>query len=124
MDMEQEKRRFSRITFGMDAELVADGHTYRFDHITNLSVGGCLFDLEVPLAVGTACEVLIILNDADRRHNVRAVGAVVRTTGKSVSVKFTSIDPDSLHHLQNIIRYNSADPEAIEDEIEGHPGLM
>lgn len=122
--MEQEKRRFSRITFRMDAELVCDGHTYRFDHIANLSVGGCLFDLEAALAVGTDCQVLIILNDADRRHNVRAAGTVVRADGQSVSVKFTSIDPDSLYHLHNIVRYNAADPEAIEDEIEEHPGLM
>ena len=122
--MEQEKRRFSRITFRMDAELVVDGHTYHFDRITNLSVGGCLFDLDVALTVGTNCQVRIILNDADHRFDVRATGTVLRALDQKVSVKFTSIDPDSLHHLHNIIRYNAADPEVIEDEIEDHPGLM
>jgi hypothetical protein len=123
-DMNQEKRRFSRITFQMKAELEVNNTTYAFDSITNLSVGGCLFELATEFPIGTDCQVLIVLNPADRRMNVRAAGRIVRSGGETVSVQFTAIEPESLHHLQNIIRYNASDPDVIEDEIKDHPGLV
>lgn len=122
--MIQEKRRFSRITFQMAAELHVDGAAYAFDSISNLSVGGCLFELAEPVTVGAGCQVLIVLNPADRRMNVKTAGRIVRADKGTVSIQFTAIAPESLHHLQNIIRYNAPDPDAIEDEIKDHPGLV
>ena len=122
--MTDEKRRFSRIVFKMAAELTASGSVHKVDEITNLSVGGCQLNIGAEIASGTECTLLIILNPADRRMNVEVDGHVVRTVDGMVGVKFTSIGPDALSHLQNIIRYNSPDPDKIEDEIDEHPGLV
>ena len=56
--------------------------------------------------------------------NVSIRGEIIRCQDGIVAVKFTGIDPDSLFHLQNIIRYNSADPDIIEQEIKERPGII
>lgn len=122
--MVEDKRRFSRIFFQMAAELTVPGALYRVERIANLSVGGCLFEIAEDIPVGTECSVLVILNPADRRMNVEVAGEVVRSGKQTVSVKFTAIDPESLNHLQNIIRYNAPDPDQIEGEIKDHPGIV
>ena len=122
--MTEEKRRFSRIVFQMDAELTMPGRMFKVDRIADLSVGGCQLDIGEKIAEGTECSLLIVLNPADRRMNVEIGGEVVRSDGNVVGVKFTSIEPEALIHLQNIVRYNSPDPDRIEAEIDEHPGLV
>jgi hypothetical protein len=122
--MSDEKRRFSRIVFQIEAELAVPGKLYKVDEISNLSVGGCQLDLGESIKEGTECSLLIILNPADSRMNVEVGGEVIRVQGNVAGIKFTSIEPEALVHLQNIIRYNSPDPDRIEDEIDEHPGLV
>lgn len=122
--MTVEKRRFSRVIFKMAAELVVEEEVYRVEEIANLSVGGCQLDIGEEFESGTLCKLLIVLNPADRRMNVEVGGEIVRSDGETVGIRFTSIDPEDLAHLQNIIRYNSPDPDRIEEEIKDHPGLL
>ena len=56
--------------------------------------------------------------------SIRVKGEIMRCDAGAVAIKFTGIDPDSLFHLQNIIRYNSSNPEAVDKEIRHHPGLV
>jgi hypothetical protein len=51
-------------------------------------------------------------------------GEIVRKDSEMAAIRFTRIDPDSLFHLRNIVRYNASDPDRVEDEIEQHPGLI
>ena len=51
-------------------------------------------------------------------------GTVLRKTADTVAVKFTGVDVDSLFHLQNIVRYNASDPDAVEKEIRDHFGVV
>lgn len=122
--MEEEKRRFSRIVFQMKSELTVPGKRYTFEEIANLSVGGCQLAVGEDLAVGTECGLLIILNPADRHMNVEVNGQVIRSRGGVCGIRFTSIGPEALVHLQNIIRYNAPDPDRIEEEIDQHPGIV
>jgi hypothetical protein len=122
--MSEEKRRFSRIVFKMKTELNVPGKRYTFEEIANLSVGGCQLEVGEDLAAGTQCSLLIILNPADRRMNVEVSGQVIRSRGGVCGIKFISIAPEALVHLQNIIRYNAPDPDRIEDEIDQHPGIV
>ncbi len=110
--------------FQIEAELAVPGKLYKVDEIANLSVGGCQLDLGESLEKGTECSLLIVLNPADRRMNVEVGGEVVRVQGNIAGIKFTSIEPEALVHLQNIIRYNAPDPDRIEEEIDEHPGLV
>ena len=122
--MTEEKRRFSRIVYRMEAEFTVPGKIYTVDRIANLSVGGCQLEIGEQLAVGTECSLRIVLNPADRRQNVEVNGEVVRSDGKKAGIKFIGIDPENLHHLHNILLYNADDPDRIEEEIGRHPGLV
>lgn len=122
--MSKEKRRFSRIGFSMPAELKVDQRVYFFSQVDNLSVGGCLFETVEVLKVGTPCRLWLPLEPADPDLGVEVFGEISRCNEGTVSVRFSRIDPESLFHLQNIIRYNAVDPDRIEEEIKDHPGLV
>ena len=113
--MVDEKRRFSRIFFNVSAKLTVVGRDYRIERIANLSVGGCLLEISEKLPLGSACSCTIFLSGIESGMTVH--GEIVRVGNGEISVKFTSIEPENLFHLQNIIRYNAADPDAIEEEI-------
>jgi hypothetical protein len=119
--MKNEKRRYSRIFFNVKAKLTVGGAVYTVDRIANLSVGGCLLELEEDLPVGKDCTFTILLSRMEPGVDVQ--GEIVRAGNGEVSLKFTTINPENLFHLQNIIRYNAEDPDAIEEEISAHPGL-
>ena len=122
--MSQEKRRFSRIPFQVNAEITVDREVYPVAKINNLGIGGGFFPLDRDLTPGSPCQVKIILNGASSELSIRVTGRILRNLPDAVAIQFTSIDPDSLYHLQNIIRFNAGDPDAIEGEIERHPGIL
>ena len=54
---------------------------------------------------------------------IRIEGEIIRTTPEGLAIKFVRIDPESLFHLQNVIKYNSPDADTIESEIIKNPGI-
>jgi len=121
--MVQEKRRFSRVHFGIEAHLMADKSVYRTGEVMDLGVGGCLLGMTADLKPGTACSLRFVLGNADAGPEIRIDAEVIRSEPEAIALRFVQIDPDSLFHLQNLVRYNAEDPETVEQEIEEHPGL-
>ena len=121
--MTDDNRRFSRIPFKVKAQLKIADQIYLAPELSNLSVGGCLLPIAVNISPGTPCELNIMLEGTTEELHVRIEGEIVRTTHEGVAVRFLSIEPDSLFHLQNIILYNAPDADTIEHEISRHPGL-
>ena len=119
--MSKNNRRFSRIVFNVRARLLIGEKKYSIDQIANLSVGGCLLHIGEDHPLGSECTLTILL--ARMEPGVDVTGEIVRSDKGEVGIKFTSIDPDGLFHLQNIIRYNADDPDTIEKEIHFCPGL-
>ena len=119
--MTDDKRRFTRIFFNVQAFLTVDEVVHAVDRIANLSVGGCLLEIDERFPLGSDCRFTIPLPGVE--PGVEVVGEIVRIGKGEVSVKFTLIDPESLFHLHNIIRYNAVDSDVIEEEISVHPGL-
>jgi len=122
--MTKEKRRFTRFPFDTKVELSVNEKIYAVDKIVNLSIGGCLLPISVDIEPETSCTVKINLGSSDDGPVVKVGGHIFRSGEGSLAIKFTSIDPDSLYHLQNIARFNAPDPERIEEELEKHPGLI
>ncbi len=120
--MTAEKRRFSRIIFNVKARLTVGDVDYMVERIVNLSVGGCQLEIDASLRPGEPAKFTIFLPRMG--PGVEVFGEVVRTGNAEVSLKFTRVDPENLFHLQNIIRYNAEDPDLIDEEIKGHPGLI
>lgn len=104
--MPEEKRRSSRIFFAMPAELTLADRSYHVDQIVNLSIGGCLLEIKDNLPVGTGCDIKILIEGALKGLRVDANGEIVRNDAETVGIKFTRIDPESLFHLQNIVRFS------------------
>lgn len=121
--MTDENRRFSRIPFKVNTILQVGDTEYRADEMSNLSVGGCLLPISVDLPPSTPCQICIFLEGTSDEIKVMVEGEIIRSTPEGVAVKFNRIDPQSLFHLHNIIRYNSPDADMIEFEISKHPGL-
>ena len=122
--MAKEKRRFTRFPFKMKAELTVHGTSYMIEEMDNLSIGGCLLSIKEDLEDGEKCGFKIMLGDAGDGPVINIDGVIVRTGRGKIAVRFTGIDPESLHHLQEIARYNSHDPERVNREIEKHPGIV
>jgi len=122
--MRAEERRFTRVPFQVYTELKTKDAVYTSNLISNLSVGGCLLPVHSDIVPGTDCKILISLEGSDDEIVIKITGQVMRVNAHSVAVKFKLIDPESLFHLQNIIRYNAADPDKVEDEFSRHPGLL
>ena len=97
---------------------------YDVDEIVNLSVGGCLLPIKADLAQGAPCRIKIFLSGSASEVSVRINGEISRVEGGAVAVRFIRIDPESLMHLQNILRYNSADADVIEREIVKNPSIL
>ncbi len=119
--MTDEKRRFSRIFFDVQAKLTVDGVVYSVEKIANLSVGGCLLEIDADFTLGSGCMFTIFL--PHMAPEVDVLGEIVRAGNGEVSLKFVTIEAEDLYHLQNIIRYNAENPDAVEEEISAHPGL-
>ena len=122
--MSDEKRRFSRVPFNVKVELTVDHAQYISEEIDNLSVGGCRLSIAADLEVGAPCRLRILLSETTDGPHVQVEGQVVRCESGTVAIQFTGIDPDSLFHLQNIIRYNFPDTDKVEQELSDHPGLV
>ena len=122
--MMDEKRRFTRIPFKVKADLEVGSDTFHAPVIDNLSIGGCCLPLDKYLEAGAECRVAIIMDEGENGLKIDVYGEVVRCSFDNIVIKFTKIDPDSLFHLQNIIRFNSPDADIIDQEIKKHPGLI
>jgi len=121
--MADEKRRFSRVPFRVKVEMAVNNRTYTAPEIEDLSIGGCRVPVEADVSEGDPCRVEIFLSGANSELSVKVTGVILRREPGSVAVKFNEIEPDSLFHLQNIIRFNHPDTEKIEEEIDKHPGV-
>ena len=121
--MDDEKRRFARIPFRVKAEMTINNRAYSAETINNLSVGGCLLPIEVDVDTGAKCRLKIFLSGTNSELFVQVAGKVIRCEPGAVAIKFTEIEPDSLFHLHNIVRFNFPDTDQVEQEIRDHPGL-
>ena len=121
--MTRERRRFSRIPFNIEIEVAVDKGLFRSGTVLNLSIGGCLLKMSADLIPGTPCGVRFMLGQEGTGPELAMDGTIVRSQPGTVAIRFTAIDPEGLFHLQNLIRYNSQDPDMVDDEIRNHPGL-
>ncbi len=123
--MQETKRRFSRITLAVPAEVsISNAPSFSVNELANLSVGGCLVPVEKEYPVGESCRLTIPLPGGDETLKIDVLGSIVRCEGGYIALQFHKINPESLFHLQNIIRYNAPDPEQIDEEINQRPGLI
>ncbi len=124
--MQSEKRKFSRIPLQFQLLIILeDGSEHRVDQVEDVSIGGCLISLQPEYAQQKTCTVKVVLGDnPEDGPTIEAHGNIVRQNATQLAIQFTKIDPDSLFHLRNLIRYNSPDPDKIDNEIQVNQGIL
>jgi hypothetical protein len=103
-------------------DLTVNGAPVPDARVDNLSLRGLLVLSALRPAAESGCTIGIRLGGT--AAEVQATGRVVRTTDNGFAVRFTEIvGLDSLEHLRNLIRYNSHNPDQVEQEFRTHLGL-
>lgn len=116
--MGEEKRKRTRVAFETRVALKA-GETRIVSDASSrdISLQGMFVRTDQPLAVGTACDMEILLTGSSSRLSIRVQGRVARQGAAGVAVVFDSLDVDSYYHLKNLLLYNAQDPDSLEKEI-------
>jgi len=119
-----EKRGFSRVPFNTEVEVRAQGRSIRSQEGINISMSGIRMSTRevVPPEVAP-CQVTINLGGQDKPALINAKGKMVRSGAGSLAVEFTQIDPESYHHLQQLIANNANDSKRAEREFSAHWGI-
>lgn len=110
-----EKRKFSRVQFKKEVEIIVNGQKYQGE-IENLSLKGAYVKSQQRLSIGNQVELLIHLT-GETDFDIDLKGKVVRLTDDGAGVLFEQVDLDSFAHLRNIIAYNFGDDDAVMEEF-------
>ncbi|WP_291326092.1 PilZ domain-containing protein [Desulfovibrio sp. UCD-KL4C] len=111
--MDQNKRRRTRIEVEFTAQLNKSGLSVMVE-TQNLSMKGILCNRVEGFAVGTLCEVSILLS---KEIEIHVEGKVVRSDETGLAVDFLVMSEESFTHLHKLVQYNSTDADAIDSEL-------
>ena len=111
-----EKRRFSRVNFGVKAE--AESEQFKLElAVLNLSLKGALLHSaqNFPFSVGSTFNLRIFLCSTDITLLFQV--KLVHVEGDEFGVKFLSGDIDSITHLRRVIELNTGDCDRVAREL-------
>ncbi|MBI5556075.1 MAG: PilZ domain-containing protein [Deltaproteobacteria bacterium] len=109
--MKNEKRRYPRVDFVIEALFEAESRAITDLHCENISMSGLFLRTDAPLPVGTRGNLNILLECGEERLEVRAQCRVARVVGVEsgqplgMGLEYISLDPDSSLALYNVVRY-------------------
>ena len=119
-----EHREFTRVPIKVWVEVRSKDAVIKTHETHDLSmVGISLQHQGEALPVGTLCDISVFLEGADPPVHVDMKGKVGRVTDENLCIEFTEVKFESYEHLQNLVRYNSKDIDAVDKEIDEHVGL-
>ena len=104
-------RKFSRSKVSVGAILVPKGGTPIDVEVVDISMSGIFVHTDQKLAVGTSCQVKILLGHFRHEMPIGAAGSVVRCHDGGIAIKFDEVKIDTAQELQNLIAFNADDPE-------------
>ena len=123
MPSESNRRDFTRVPSGLDVDVhFEDGGEFA-GRIEDVSLKGIFIPTEKPFAEGTRCRIVLHLGGRGHGIALEAHGEVARCTDDGIGLSFDEISLDAFEHLRNLVRFNAGDPDAIEDELDGHTGI-
>lgn len=110
-----EKRKFSRVEFKKEVELLINGVKYSGE-IENLSLKGAFLKTSYQLQLEDNIEMVIHLT-VGTEFDINLKGKVARLTADGAGITFDRTDLDSFAHLRNIIAYNVGDDDIVMEEF-------
>ncbi len=113
---DDERRRFSRISFHRPADLdvrIAQGTC----EVLDVSLKGALVEVPFgfPANAGQPCTLVIHLDAGG--DEIRMEGEIVHREGSQAGVRCVEIDLDSISHLRRLVELNVGDEEVLHREL-------
>ncbi len=115
-NLDEERRRFSRIAFRRPAELRI-GDEIATCEVIDVSLRGALVEAPATMRVepGQPCALAIRLDAGDAV--IRMDGQISHREGMLVGIRCTEIDLESIAHLRRLVELNLGDDEALHREL-------
>lgn len=124
--MSDNSREFTRVPVKVTVELENGSAVIASSRSRDLSLNGLFVECDPPaegLPAGLECRVVITLGGGDEEL-IRARAQVVRVDAEGIALRFLDLaGPQSLVHLQNLVRYNAGELDDVEAELRRHVGL-
>ncbi len=111
----QERREFSRVRYGIEAQLVHAGETFASD-LVDLSLKGILVNTAASPRKGRKVEV-VFRPAQETAEEIRCGGTVVRADHRGLGIMFDEVDLASFNWIRQIVSANSGSPEQVESEF-------
>jgi hypothetical protein len=117
-------REFTRVPIKVWVEVRTEDTVIKTHETHDLSmVGISLQHQGKTISVGTLCDISVFLEGVEPAIHVDMKGKIGRVTDKDLCIEFSEVELESYEHLQNLVRYNSKDIDAVDKEIDEHAGL-
>lgn len=117
-------REFTRVPINVGVEVRAKDILIKTHKTHDMSMVGISLEHEGNvIPIGTECDVSVFLEHVDPQIHVAMKGKVGRVTDKDLGIEFSEVELESYEHLQNLVRYNSANIDVVDKEINEHSGL-
>lgn len=113
----KERRRNTRVSFEASVDLSFDDKSYKNCEIRNLSINGVFVLGDFNRNISDKCKITLHLSGATTKVSLRMKGNIARAEKKGIGIHFYEMDLDSFHHLKNIVYYNTANPDDVQDEF-------
>lgn len=110
-------RHFKRIPFATEAQVIIAGQAYACT-LMDISLRGALCHSplkSLPLSLGAACEVRVILPSSEISLDFGA--ELVHCEHSEYGFRFTTQDTTTMTHLRRLLELNIGDSDQVEEEL-------
>jgi len=116
-------RGFSRVPVKVRVLVRSEGIDINSKRSVDLSMNGIFVECDEPLPLGTKCELTLLLDGTDPVIRAECGGIIRRITPEGMAIEFVEMTLESYEHMQNLVRFNAPDLNAVEKEFKEHLGL-
>jgi len=114
--VEPNNRKRTRVSVNFDiGVLIANETNPVTTQIFNVSMTGVLCKSQPSFQRGAPCRVILSLNDEAR---ITVGSRILRVGSRETAISFSSMDEESFSLLRNVVRYNTAKPVLLEQELQ------
>ena len=113
----QERRRFKRIKFDAQTEIVDDEHIWPV-HLLDLSFKGSLVEVDEPVPIEPGTQVTLKIHLAANDILMELPSTLMHQEGKQLGFHTNNISIESISHLRRLVELNLGDETLLERELE------
>lgn len=119
----EDHREFSRVEIKVQIRVQAQEAEIVSRDTHDVSMKGLFVNCDADWAIGTECEIHLLLEGQEPPVDLAVKGRVQRVTESGMGLLFTEVGLDAYEHLHNLVMLNTHDPKKVEQEFKNHLGL-